>query len=245
MARSLHTYFVFVEGNIGVGKSQCVHTLTSELRRHFKGEVHAVPENVAQWTNVGGVNLLQLMYTDPQRYSGLFQRTVLTSRAADIDRIIDTVQSDAVLFVCERSMWSGRHVFVKALEQSGGMDAAEYASYTAYFDWHTKHVYNGTILGVIYLHDTVDACVRRIHQRARPEERNNIPVDYLKELDRRHTALLALPDAWRGAPQRHYNVAEYVPHCPATAPVEHVRRMWCGLATDACQFVLKQYQERG
>ena len=63
-------FTVVVEGNIGSGK-------TTFLDHFMKNEmVEVVTEPVEEWRNVGGHNLLQLMYENPSRWSHMFQSYV-------------------------------------------------------------------------------------------------------------------------------------------------------------------------
>ena len=63
-------FTVVVEGNIGSGK-------TTFLELFNKKEiVEVITEPVEEWRNVGGHNLLQLMYDDPSRWSHIFQSYV-------------------------------------------------------------------------------------------------------------------------------------------------------------------------
>lgn len=56
---SQKAFTVYVEGNIGCGKS-------TFLERCAQYEwIETFPEAVEQWTNVAGVNLLEKFYTDP------------------------------------------------------------------------------------------------------------------------------------------------------------------------------------
>ena len=63
-------FTVVVEGNIGSGKTTFLD--------HFmkKDMVEVVTEPVEEWRNVGGHNLLQLMYENPSRWSHMFQSYV-------------------------------------------------------------------------------------------------------------------------------------------------------------------------
>ena len=63
-------FTVVVEGNIGSGKTTFLE--------HFSAKdiVEVVTEPVEEWRNVGGHNLLQLMYENPSRWSHIFQSYV-------------------------------------------------------------------------------------------------------------------------------------------------------------------------
>ena len=68
--RKNRPFTVVVEGNIGSGKTTFLdHFMKKEM-------VQVVTEPVEEWRNVGGHNLLQLMYENPSRWSHLFQSYV-------------------------------------------------------------------------------------------------------------------------------------------------------------------------
>ena len=68
--KEVRPFTVVVEGNIGSGKT----TFLEHFNKHNKVEV--VTEPVEEWRNVGGHNLLQLMYENPSRWSHIFQSYV-------------------------------------------------------------------------------------------------------------------------------------------------------------------------
>ena len=61
-------YTILIEGNVGSGKSTTLKYFSER-----RSDVEIVYEPVSKWQNVSGVDLLQLMFDHPQRYSGTFQ----------------------------------------------------------------------------------------------------------------------------------------------------------------------------
>ena len=57
-----------LEGNIGAGKT----TIMKIIGQYFSS-VEFVEEPVKQWQNLGGMNLLDAFYTDPQRWGFTFE----------------------------------------------------------------------------------------------------------------------------------------------------------------------------
>ena len=68
-------FTIAVEGNIGAGKSTFLE--------HFSKvtAVEVFPEPVAKWQNMGGQNLLELQYSDPERWSHLVQSYIQVKQA--------------------------------------------------------------------------------------------------------------------------------------------------------------------
>lgn len=139
-----------VEGNIGAGKSTFLSMLSSDSMRdmlsmggadtmELRDVVQVVPEPVDEWQTAKGkdpqgrertFNLLEKFYSDPQRYAFTFQNYVLMSR---IRRERDTRStSSAPLRVLERSIFSDRMVFVRAMHEAGRMEDWELGLYDSW-----------------------------------------------------------------------------------------------------------------
>ena len=69
-------FTIAVEGNIGAGKSTFLE--------HFSKvtAVEVFPEPVAKWQNMGGQNLLELQYSDPERWSHLVQSYIQVKKTS-------------------------------------------------------------------------------------------------------------------------------------------------------------------
>ena len=79
-------FTVVVEGNIGSGKTTFLE--------HFSAKdiVEVVTEPVEEWRNVGGHNLLQLMYENPSRWSHIFQSYVQLTMTKNHVRKLSSIQ---------------------------------------------------------------------------------------------------------------------------------------------------------
>uniref|UniRef100_A0A1I8IKW6 DNK domain-containing protein n=1 Tax=Macrostomum lignano TaxID=282301 RepID=A0A1I8IKW6_9PLAT len=66
-----------LEGNIGSGKTSLVAELKRRINNSSLEPLKFVDEPVEKWTDFNGINLLQLMYSDPIRWSNLFQAYVM------------------------------------------------------------------------------------------------------------------------------------------------------------------------
>ena len=165
-----------IEGNIGSGKT----TLVQKLRELNKYEV--IEEPVNEWLSIKGdnnKNLLGLFYENPQQYAYLFQSIVFQTRL----KSLDILQEKNIRF-SERSIWTDKYVFGASCIESGKMSELEKNCYYSWFDW-LEEKFNPNPTGIIYVKTSPTKCKERINKRNRTEE-DNIPLEYLKELDDRH-----------------------------------------------------------
>lgn len=91
-------FTVFIEGNIGSGKT----TFLNHFQK-FKDRVCLLTEPVEKWRDCGGVNLLDLMYKEPNRWAMPFQ-TYVTLTMLNAHQL----QTDKSIKLMERSMFSAR-----------------------------------------------------------------------------------------------------------------------------------------
>lgn len=170
---SNRTITVCVEGNIGSGKTT--------LLKHFAkfSEVETIVEPVEKWRDVGGYNLLDLMYKDPARWSCMFQSyvhlTMLQTHAAPCRGLVKMM---------ERSVHSARHCFVENLYQSGLMAEPEYAVLDQWYQYISGNL-NVTPDLIVYLRCSPDVAYSRVHRRSRSEE-SGVSLQYLQSLHRLH-----------------------------------------------------------
>lgn len=94
--RSLKSVKVYVEGNIGVGKSSVLDLLSS------KG-VMVIKEPVQEWKNFEGYNMLGIFYSNPGDWAMTFQVMVMITMWG-----FKCVSKQVVY---ERSPYSAVHVF--------------------------------------------------------------------------------------------------------------------------------------
>lgn len=164
---------VAVEGNIGSGKS----TLLKFFRKNPLVQVFEEP--VAEWQNVGGKNLLDLFYTDCERWSYLFESYAVLS----LMKVHQKPHITPVKMI-ERSVYSGFYCFEQNLFESGLMSRAEHAVHSKWFNWITKQQKPQLDL-IIYLRTSPEVCMERIRARCRAEE-ETLPMDLLVALHRQH-----------------------------------------------------------
>ncbi|XP_068721270.1 thymidine kinase 2, mitochondrial-like [Montipora capricornis] len=164
---------VAVEGNIGSGKT----TLLNFFRKNPLVEV--LEEPVDKWQKVGGKNLLELFYTDCERWSFVFESYALLS----LMKVHKKPHVTPVKMI-ERSVYSGFYCFEHNLCKSGMMSKAEHSVHNEWFKWITKQQEPQLDL-IIYLRTSPETCMERIQARSRAEEKT-LPMDLLVALHERH-----------------------------------------------------------
>ncbi|EFN53091.1 hypothetical protein CHLNCDRAFT_10864, partial [Chlorella variabilis] len=179
-----------VEGNISAGKSTFLDVLSHE-ETHLRDILKVVQEPVENWQayecldrHGRGVtaNVLEKFYSDPHRYAYSFQHYVLMSRMKK-DR--DTRQAGKDLRVLERSIFSDRQVFVRAMHRAGTMEDFEVSVYNTIFDQEVTHDIELVPDGFVYLRANPGTCMQRMRRRNRGEE-GGVSQAYLEELHANH-----------------------------------------------------------
>lgn len=175
-----------VEGNIGVGKSTFLNILTEptiELQ-----DVIVVQEPVDEWQTMRTqdgkpLDLLQKFYEDPDKYAYAFQHMVLMTRVAK-DRSTRNMDN-ARLRILERSIFSDRMVFVRALHEAGNLSDIELNIYDSFFSMELNFDKQLVPEGFIYLKAAPETCEARMRHRNRDGE-SNVDLNYLHKLHEKH-----------------------------------------------------------
>ncbi|XP_033328250.1 deoxynucleoside kinase isoform X1 [Megalopta genalis] len=165
-------FTVCIEGNIGSGKTTFLN--------HFKkfNNTTVLQEPVELWRDVGGTNLLELMYKNPTRYAFLFQSYVQLTMLQ-----LHTHKTPHPYKIMERSAYSAR-CFIENMKRTKMVQNVEYIVLEDWFDWYTKNVNLETDL-IVYLRTSPDIVYRRLKIRARAEE-NCVPLEYLEQIHAIH-----------------------------------------------------------
>ena len=190
---------IYIEGNIGTGKSTFVELLTnyiSSIEAQGRFQTHLVQEPVDEWLktfDADGKNILEKFYEDQDRWSFTFQMNSFISRA---HRIQEITQSESVtsnekepLLIVERSIYTDRHCFAKNCYESGKMTKLEYDIYCRWNDWLSDQ-FALRPKAYIYLRCPPEENVVRIAKRSREGE-CGIPLEYLKQLNQMHDSWMA------------------------------------------------------
>ena len=176
-----------VEGNISVGKTTFLQRIANETIE-LRDLVEVVPEPISKWQDVGPdhFNILDAFYAEPQRYAYTFQNYVF------VTRVMQERESSAgikPLRLMERSVFSDRMVFVRAVHEANWMNGMEISIYDSWFDPVVSSLPGLIPDGFIYLRASPDTCHKRMMLRKRAEE-GGVSLDYLRDLHEKHESWL-------------------------------------------------------
>ncbi|KAJ7538790.1 hypothetical protein O6H91_11G063100 [Diphasiastrum complanatum] len=172
-----------VEGNISVGKTTFLQRIANETLE-LRDLVEVVPEPIAKWQNVGPdkFNILNAFYAEPARYAYTFQNYVFVTRLMQERESANGVKP---LRLMERSVFSDRMVFVRAVHEAKWMNEMEISIYDSWFDPVVSELPGLVPDGFIYLRASPDTCHKRLQSRKRPEEQS-VSLEYLQGLHEKH-----------------------------------------------------------
>ena len=187
---------IYIEGNIGSGKTTFVNLLNKYLD-HFYDigiEAKSIEEPVNEWMNTkdeNGKNILEHFYEDQSKWSFCFQMNSFISRVKKIKdeldkpRVVDDndKEFDRLLLV-ERSIYTDKWCFAKNCFENGNISQLEYDIYSKWNQWLSDE-FKVTPDAYIYLRCLPNVNNERIIQRNREGEQN-IPIEYLECLHNKH-----------------------------------------------------------
>ena len=173
---------IAIEGSIGVGKSTFIDIIKS---LDTEGKYEFLPEPVKQWTNLGGVNMLQKFYDDPQEHAFTFQTWVLITRA---NQVAETPKK--AIRIIERSFDSSLHCFANILKENGFLSDVQ-MDLLRELAWTLKSNASGRLEvdAYVYLKGDPATCLDRIRSRNRPEE-GLIDIAYLTSLNKAYDTFM-------------------------------------------------------
>jgi deoxyadenosine/deoxycytidine kinase len=157
-----------IEGNIGAGKT----TILNIIGKNFD-DVTFVEEPVSQWQNLGGENLLEKFYQDPERWGFTFEFYSMLSK---IKCLMKAADSEKNIIIIERSILSNK-IFIDISKEMNKLNDLEYGMLINTYNFYKQNVYP-ILNGIIYLNTPVDLCVQRIIKRNRGGE-SNVDKNYL------------------------------------------------------------------
>ena len=179
---------IYIEGNIGTGKSTFIDKLQSYLSRfnELDCESNVILEPVDDWLNTkdsDGVNILHKFYGDQTKWAFTFQMNSFISRVQKIHDEPDYNKQNKLLFV-ERSIYTDRQCFAKLCYENGKMTKLEYDIYCKWNDWLSDQF---NVRPDLYIYLRCEATVNndRIKERSRGGE-EGIPIEYLEALHNKH-----------------------------------------------------------
>ncbi|KZV50917.1 hypothetical protein F511_10488 [Dorcoceras hygrometricum] len=176
-----------VEGNISVGKTTFLQRIANETLE-LRDLVEIVPEPIDKWQNVGPdhFNILDAFYAEPERYAYTFQNYVFVTRVMQEKESSGGIKP---LRLMERSVFSDRMVFVRAVHEAKWMNEMEISIYDSWFDPVVSSLPGLIPDGFIYLRASPDTCHKRMMLRKREEE-GGVSLKYLQDLHEKHESWL-------------------------------------------------------
>ncbi|KAG8378447.1 hypothetical protein BUALT_Bualt08G0138200 [Buddleja alternifolia] len=176
-----------VEGNISVGKTTFLQRIANETLE-LRDLVEIVPEPIDKWQNIGPdhFNILDAFYAEPERYAYTFQNYVFVTRVMQERESSVGIKP---LRLMERSVFSDRMVFVRAVHEAKWMNEMEISIYDSWFDPVVSSLPGLVPDGFIYLRASPDTCHKRMMLRKRTEE-GGVSLDYLRDLHEKHESWL-------------------------------------------------------
>lgn len=182
---------VSIEGNIGSGKSTLRELLERSplpLGSNPEYSLVYVDEPVSEWQTIidnNGTNIIEKFYANQQEYAFAFQMMAYISRLASLKRAVEQNRDKNVIFVCERSMWTDRHVFAQMLHDEGQIENIKFQIYLKWFD---EFIREYPLDAIIYVTTEPEVCSQRITKRNRQGE--TIPLEYLQRCHDYHNTWL-------------------------------------------------------
>lgn len=176
-----------VEGNISVGKTTFLQRIANETLE-LQDLVEIVPEPIDKWQDIGPdhFNILDAFYAEPQRYAYTFQNYVFVTRVMQERESSGGIRP---LRLMERSVFSDRMVFVRAVHEANWMNEMEISIYDSWFDPVVSTLPGLIPDGFIYLRASPDTCHKRMMLRKRAEE-GGVSLEYLRDLHEKHESWL-------------------------------------------------------
>ena len=174
---------ISVEGNIGSGKSTLVSEMKKVLPSLLNNKIYFLQEPVDEWEKIrdtNGESIITKFYRDQKKYAFSFQMMAYISRLKTLMETIDKIPSNAVI-ICERSVWTDKHIFAKMLYEEGNIEEINYIIYNKWFDFFLK---GSSLDGIIYLNTDPNTCLERVLKRKRDGEK--IPLEYLEKCHNYH-----------------------------------------------------------
>lgn len=175
--------YIFVEGNVGSGKSSFLKNI-QQLKNRVIRDAVIVEEPVDEWKKTvdsEGINILEHFYKDIKGFCYQFQSFAFISRINQLD----SCDENNINFI-ERSVFCDKNVFAKTCKDCGNMSEMEWIIYNKWFEWMIKkysNVFDNAIY--LYLRCSPQTSLARIRKRNRPEEQN-ITLEYIENLHNAH-----------------------------------------------------------
>lgn len=179
---------VAIDGLIGAGKSTLLAKIKTRVQKSDK--IVFVEEPVSKFKKFENYNPLELMYSDPFKYSGFTQLHILRTLASHFEEKLRE-NPNASILLCERTLYSPI-IFTQTLSKMGYISPFERDILNNLARENLAKILPGRAKGadyVFYLSTTPEVCLTQIRNRARKEE-DKVDEDYIKVLDEMYKTYL-------------------------------------------------------
>tara|TARA_B100000925_G_C21948495_1_gene447845 strand:+ start:69 stop:767 length:699 start_codon:yes stop_codon:yes gene_type:complete len=170
-------YIFTVDGNIGSGKSTLIKLMKQKYKSFGDFKIIFLPEPVDIWESIidsNGKNVIESYYENQVKFAFPFQMMAYISRVHQIREIMKNSDENTII-ICERSVYTDKHVFAKMLHDNGTMNDIEIQIYKKWFDEFVKDF---PFSGIIYVGAEPTKSFERVKIRNRKGE--TIPLSYLE-----------------------------------------------------------------
>ena len=168
--------FIVIDGLIGAGKSTFIRKYV-EYCKSIGIKAHPIYEPVELWKNIGA---LERFYSDIPNNCYEFQTfTFITRIESVINEVIEN--SDAEIYILERSIFTDRYIFVELLKDMLGDTRMK--MYESWWNMWSL-IFNIKIHTWVLLDTSINTSANRIKIRNRNGEK--VELDYLTKLHKTH-----------------------------------------------------------
>ena len=161
-------FTIIVEGNVGCGKTTFLNNF--ERNSNFL----TLYEPIEEWKNVKGIDLMNLFYNDLKTWSFSFQTYVFLTMMK-----IHETKTNKPFKIMERSIYSGRYVFIENLYKLNLITQPELAVLDEWFQWLVSTNCAKVDL-IVYLRTNPEVAYERILKRGREGE--TLPFEYVTKI---------------------------------------------------------------
>jgi len=173
--------FIYLEGNIGSGKT----TFFNKLKQHLN-DVIFLEEPVKTWENIKdicGNNMIENYYSNQKKYAFPFQIMAYGTRLNLLSKTLVKYINSTIkpVLLSERSIYTDKHVFFEMLYDDKILEKQEKEIYDILFENNNMNKLDYIYL---YVNTEPELCLERIKKRNRSGEK--ISLDYLTKCHKYH-----------------------------------------------------------
>lgn len=186
-----HNNIIYIEGNVGAGKSTVLAALKEHLHANNQDERYTIlTEPIDEWRNVSGTDLLRDFYCNPKRWAFLLNVHALNTLVERQISIRELPTNNHQCFL-ERSGRATHTVFVPYAHKTGLLSDAEFHVFNDIWLLHRGQLYMDSNYNevTIYLRTSPEICYERLlllRENCVEAESSNFSVNWLQQLHQLH-----------------------------------------------------------